>query len=98
MPAGEIFPASVSSALPALVLQDTAALSLDALRVSIAPQESDCAKAVTSAVAGAVLRRNGCEAVLRATSVHATRSYVMTVGAAVRPNQPAAPTPASGPA
>jgi len=90
MPAGQIFPASVSYQLPARMLQDTASLSLDALRVSIAPQESDCAKAVTSAVAGAVLRRNGCEAVLRATYVDDTHSYVMTVGVAVLPNESAA--------
>ena len=88
MPAGQIFPASVSYQLLAPMLQDT--VSLDALRVSIAPQESDCAKAVTSAVAGAALRRNGCEAVLRATYVDATRSYVMTVGVAVLPNESAA--------
>jgi hypothetical protein len=90
MPAGQIFPASVSYQLSAKTLQDIAPLNLDALRVSIAPQESDCAKAVTSAVAGAVLRRNGCEAVLRATYVDATRSYVMTVGVAVLPTDAAA--------
>jgi hypothetical protein len=90
MPAGQIFPASVSYLLPAQLLQDTVPLSVDALRVSIAPQESDCAKAVTSAAAGAVLRRNGCEAVLRATYVDATRSYVMTVGVAVLPTEAAA--------
>ena len=90
MPAGRIFPASVSYQLSANVLKDTVPLSLDALRVSIAPQESDCAKAVTSASAAAVLRRNGCEAVLRATYVDATRSYVMTVGVAVLPNAAAA--------
>jgi len=90
MPAGQIFPASVSYQLSADVLQDVTPLSLDAFRVSIAPQETDCAKAVTSAVAGAVLRRNGCEAVLRATYVDATRSYVMTVGVAVLPNAAAA--------
>jgi len=90
MPAGQIFPASVSYQLSAQVLQDAAPLDLDALRVSIAPQESDCAKAVTSAAAGAVLRRNGCEAVLRATYVDATRSYVMTVGVAVLPTEAAA--------
>ena len=90
MPAGQIFPASVSYQLSAQVLQDAAPLDLGALRVSIAPQESDCAKAVTSAAAGAVLRRNGCEAVLRATYVDATRSYVMTVGVAVLPTEAAA--------
>ena len=96
MPAGQIFPASVSYQLSAQVLQDAAPLDLGALRVSIAPQESDCAKAVTSAAAGAVLRRNGCQAVLRATYVDATRSYVMTVGVAVLPTEAAAASAASG--
>lgn len=90
MPAGRIFPASVSYELPGTVLQEIAPLSLNALRVSIAPQQSDCAKAVTSATAGAALRRNGCEAVLRATYVDETRSYVMTVGVAVLPTHAAA--------
>jgi len=96
MPAGQIFPASVSYQLSADVLQDSVSLSLDAFRVSIAPQESNCAKAVTSATVGAVLRRDGCEAVLRATYVDATRSYVMTVGVAVLPNAAAASNAASG--
>ncbi len=96
MPAGQIFPASVPYQLSARTLQDVAPLALDALRVSIAPQESDCAKAVTSAAAGALLRRNGCEAVLRATYVDATRSYVMTVGVAVLPNHAAAASADSG--
>ena len=38
----------------------------------------------------AALRKNGCEAVLRATYVDATRSYVMTVGVAVLPSAAAA--------
>jgi hypothetical protein len=96
MPAGQIFPASVPYQLSAKTLQDVAPLALDALRVSIAPQESDCAKAVTSAAAGAMLRRNGCEAVLRATYVDATRSYLMTVGVAVLPNHAAAASADSG--
>jgi hypothetical protein len=90
MPAGQIFPASVSYQLSAQDLQDAMPLDLDALRVSIAPQESNCAKAVTSAAVGAVLRKDGCEAVLRATYVDATRSYVMTVGVAVLPTEAAA--------
>ena len=89
-PAGKIFPASVPYQLPARVLHDVSPLDLEALRISIAPQESDCAKAVTSAAVGAALRKNGCEAVLRATYVDATRSYVMTVGVAVLPNAAAA--------
>src|SRR5208337_5469360 len=96
MPAGQIFPASVSYQLSAQVLQDAAPLDLGALRVSIAPQESNCAKAVTSAAVGTVLRRNGCEAVLRATYVDATRSYVMTVGVAVLPTEAAAASAGSG--
>ncbi|MGH3121855.1 MAG: hypothetical protein ACRDPF_28325 [Streptosporangiaceae bacterium] len=94
--AGQIFPASVPYQLPASVLHDVAPLSLEALRISISPQESDCAKAVTSAAAGAALRKNGCEAVLRATYVDATRSYVMTVGVAVLPNATAATSADSG--
>jgi hypothetical protein len=96
MPAGQIFPASVSYQLPARTLRDTAPLELTAYRVSIAPQQSDCARAVTSAAAGAALRRHGCEAVLRATYVDATRSYVMTVGVAVLPNAAAAVSADSG--
>ncbi len=96
MPAGQIFPASVSYQLSAQDLQDAAPLNLDALRVSIAPQESDCAKAVTSAAVGALLRRDRCEAVLRATYVDATRSYVMTVGVAVLPTAAAAASADSG--
>ena len=86
IPAGQIFPASVSYQLSAKTLQDQDPLQLNAFRVSIAPPESDCAKAVTSAVVGAVLRKNGCQAVLRATYVDATRSFVMTVGVAVLPD------------
>lgn len=95
-PAGKIFPASVPYQLPARVLHDVSPLDLEALRISIAPQEADCAKAVTSAAAGAALRKHGCEAVLRATYVDATRSYVMTVGVAVLPNATAATSANSG--
>jgi hypothetical protein len=90
LPAGQIFPASVSYQLSAKTLQDQDPLQLNAFRVSIAPPESDCAKAVTSAAAGAVLRKDGCQAVLRATYVDATRSFVMTVGVAVLPDLAAA--------
>src|SRR6266566_5133950 len=62
MPAGQIFPASVSYLLPAQTLQDAAPLPLDALRVSIAPQESDCAKAVTSAAVGVAVLPNDAAA------------------------------------
>jgi hypothetical protein len=96
LPAGKIFPASVSYQLPATVLEDTSPLSLEALRVSIAPQQSNCTKAVTTAAAGAVLHRYGCQAVLRATYVDATHSYVATVGVAVMPSDAAATSANSG--
>ena len=52
LPAGQIFPASVTYQLSAEALQQVAPLNLNAVRVSIAPQQSACAKAVTSATAG----------------------------------------------
>jgi hypothetical protein len=94
LPAGRIFPASVTYQLAPKVIQDAVPLSLDALRVGIAPQ-SGCAKGVTTAAAQ-VLRRSGCEAVLRATYVDATRSYVTTVGIAVFPTAAAAFTAYQG--
>jgi hypothetical protein len=87
--AGQIFPASVGYQLSAAVLEDATPLNLQALRVGIAPQAS-CSAGVTSTAAAAVLRRSGCEAVLRATYVDATQTYVMTIGVAVLPNAAAA--------
>jgi hypothetical protein len=87
--AGQIFPASVSYELSATVLQDATPLNLDALRIGIAPQ-SGCGADVTTSAAAKVLRRDGCKAVLRATYVDATWSYVMTVGVAVLPSDAAA--------
>jgi hypothetical protein len=89
MPAGQIFPASVGYQLSAQALQDSSPLPLDALRVGIAPQ-SGCTTGAITAAAAAVLRRDGCEAVLRATYVDATRSYVATIGVAVLPTAAAA--------
>src|SRR5579859_5037698 len=87
--AGQIFPATVSYPLSAAVLQDATPLNLSALRVAIAPQ-SGCGTGVTSAAEASVLHRDGCQAVLRATYVDATWSYVMTVGVAVLPSAAAA--------
>ena len=61
----------------------TNGLKLTATRIGIARQAS-CAAATDAAVA-AVLDRNGCEAMLRATYVDGTDSYVVTVGVAVMP-------------
>jgi hypothetical protein len=86
--AGQIFPQAVAYQLSAQVLEDTAPLNLRALRVGIAPQ-SGCDAGVTGAAA-AVLRHGGCQAILRATYVDATTSYVMTLGVAVLPTASAA--------
>jgi hypothetical protein len=87
--AGRIFPASVPYQLSPTVLQDATPLNLDARRIGIAPQ-SGCGAGITSSAAAAVLRREGCRAILRATYVDATWSYVMTVGVAVLPSHAAA--------
>ena len=80
--AGAIFPASVSYPAPA-ALDDDPTLRLSAERVGVAKQAS-CASA-TDPVAAAVLDRDGCTAILRATYIDGTDSYVVTVGAAVLP-------------
>jgi hypothetical protein len=80
--AGEIFPASVSYPAPR-ALSDDPSLTLSARRVGLAKQAS-CASAADPAAA-AVLDKDGCAAMLRATYVDGTDSYVVTVGAAVLP-------------
>jgi hypothetical protein len=87
--AGQIFPPSVSYQLPYNVLQDATPLELAAHRVAIASQ-SGCGPGAITSAAAAVLRRDGCKAVLRATYVDATSSYVTTVGVAVLPSAAAA--------
>jgi len=80
MPAGKIFPASLHYKL-SLALGVDLNLQLTADRIGIASQAS-CAAATDPAAVGAVLARNGCEAMLRATYVDGTDSYVITVGVA----------------
>jgi hypothetical protein len=77
--AGAIFPASVSYPAP-LALSDDPALTLAARRIGLAAQAS-CASAADSSAAR-VLDRDGCAAILRATYIDGTDSYVVTVGAA----------------
>jgi len=79
--AAQIFPASVS--YPAPALDGDPSLRLSAERVGLAKQAS-CASA-TDTAAAAALDREGCAAILRATYVDETDSYVVTVGAAVLP-------------
>lgn len=82
LPAGTIFPGSIRYS-PPTSLDDDSALTLTASRIGIARQAS-CA-AATDHAAAVVLARNGCTAVLRATYVDGTGSYVVTVGVAVLP-------------
>jgi hypothetical protein len=79
LPAGDIFKATIAYQPPSVLSGD--GLTLSARRVGIARQAS-CSAATDAAVA-AVLTRNGCQAVLRATYVDATDTYVVTVGVAV---------------
>jgi hypothetical protein len=76
MPAGTIFPAYVRYPAP----PELGALTLTAVRIGIARQAS--CRAATDAAVAAVLDRNGCQAMLRATYADRTDSYVVTVGAA----------------
>ncbi len=80
-PAGKIFPASVRYPLSAAVFGDGVGLTLTASRIGIARQAT--CPAATDAVIAAVLARDGCQAMLRATYADATDSYVVTVGVAV---------------
>jgi hypothetical protein len=95
MPAGQIFPASVQYTLPSTVIQAYPPLELQAERVAIAPQAACTMAAMTDAAAVAVLRKEGCAAVLRATYIDQTSSFVVTVGVAVFASTSAA-TAASG--
>jgi hypothetical protein len=88
-PAGKIFPATVSYRVPAGALGSSHSLALDARRLSIATL-TKCAPTSLSATATRILRRYGCEAVLRATYVDASGSLVATVGVAVLPDSDAA--------
>ena len=83
MPAGKIFPASLHYELSQALGVDLN-LQLTADRIGIASQAS-CAAATDPAAVGAALARNGCEAMLRATYVDGTDSYVITVGVAAMP-------------
>jgi hypothetical protein len=82
LPAATIFPATVRYAPPA-ALDDAAGLTLTATRIGIARQAS--CRTATDPSAAAVLARHGCEAVLRASYVDETGSYVVTVGVAALP-------------
>lgn len=77
--AGVIFPATTTYQAPE-VLQDGGSLTLTTQRLAIAHQAT-CERAADPAAA-AVLGRYGCQALLRASYVDGTASYLVTVGVA----------------
>lgn len=84
-PASKIFPGTVTYQPPSEL---NGSPLLAATMIGIARQAT-CRAATDPAVA-AVLDRNGCQAVLRATYADATDSYVVTVGVAAFPGTAAA--------
>jgi hypothetical protein len=88
MPAGKIFPASVTYELPAYDLTAGDKLPLVADRVGIAAQTT-CA-AGSDPAAAQVLRADGCTAMLRATYADETDSLLVTIGVAVMTDAAAA--------
>jgi Tfp pilus assembly protein PilV len=91
--AGQIFPPTLSYELPGYAFYATRGLQLTARRIAIGSQ-SGCATA-TEPAAASVLRRQGCQEMLRATYTDATRSLVVTVGVAVMPSPQAVLTSAA---
>jgi hypothetical protein len=86
---GKIFPATISYQIPSTVLSSSSGLKLTAHRLGIAPQAT-CQAALDTALAD-VLDHDGCQAVLRATYLDSSESFVITVGVAVlRTQVPAA--------
>jgi hypothetical protein len=88
MPAGKIFPASVSYQLPAYGLAAASKLPLVAYRVGIA-REASCAQG-SDPSAARVLTADRCATMLRATYTDETYSMLVTVGVAVMPSPAAA--------
>ena len=83
LPADAIFPGSVGYQAPD-ILDASGPLTLGARRLGIA-KEATCAAAADPSAA-AILDRNGCASLLRATYADETDSYVLTVGVAVLPS------------
>jgi hypothetical protein len=88
MPAGDIFPATISYQLPGTALKSSSGLTLQAHRLGIAAQTA-CADGVL-AHAAQILSKQGCLAVLRATYLDSTGSMVTTTAVAVLPDPAAA--------
>lgn len=93
MPAGQIFPASITYQLPADALGASSQLPLQAYRVGIS-RETNC-RTGSDPAAARVLIADRCTAVLRATYADETDSMLVTVGVAVMPGAGAARAAAS---
>ena len=92
-PAGQIFPQTLGYELPGYAFSGTRSLHLTARRVGIAPM-APCSHALDTG-AFRVITGPGCQVVLRATYVDATRSLVATVGVAVLPDAASAASAAT---
>lgn len=90
LPAGKIFPASISYTVSAAALNASSGsgLTLQAQRLAISPAES-CASAFEQ-TAVPLLSRLHCSTVLRATYLDASGSMVATIAVAVLPGSAAA--------
>jgi hypothetical protein len=86
LPAGKIFPASVSYQVLGGALNAPGSLELDARRLGISPA-TKCS-AASSGTAMRVLSHHGCSAAMRATYVDSSGSMVATVTVAVLPSAP----------
>jgi hypothetical protein len=84
LPAGVIFPASVSYSVSASDLDSSSGLTLQARLLRVSP-ETSCATAL-SGQAAVILGRYGCTDAMRATYVDASGSLVATVAVAVLPD------------
>ena len=90
MPRAKIFPAAVPYRVGGKPLGSGSGIRLTARRLEIAPQ-APCAKAAGASPAVlAVFRKNGCEALIRATYADSTGSLVLTVGVAILRDQASA--------
>jgi hypothetical protein len=88
LPAGTIFPASITYQLPGYALASSTELPLTAYRVAISPQTT-CVQAADPAAA-LVLSAHHCTAMIRATYADETDSMLVTIGVAVMPGAGAA--------
>jgi hypothetical protein len=84
LPADKIFPATVAYQLPAMDINASQGLTLDASLLGISRQVG-CAAGV-SAAAARVLSAQHCAALLRATYLDSSGSLVVTVGVVVLPD------------